>query len=69
MTKIALTAAVILIFASAAFAGSDKFGSNDASQPTVASIDNTNTTSIEKSAATGQKPATQGSNREFFGNR
>ncbi|MER8371247.1 DUF680 domain-containing protein [Mesorhizobium sp. M1409] len=69
MTKIALTAAAILISASAAFAGSDKFGSNDASQPTVASIDNTTTTSIGNPDAAVQKPATQGSNREIFGNR
>ncbi|WP_245488815.1 DUF680 domain-containing protein, partial [Mesorhizobium sp. M7A.F.Ca.CA.001.06.1.1] len=37
MTKIALTTAAILISVSAAFAGSDKFGSNDASQPAATS--------------------------------
>ncbi|WP_292694726.1 DUF680 domain-containing protein [Mesorhizobium sp.] len=46
MTKIAFTTAAILISVSAAFAGSDKFGSNDASQPAVTSTDNTTTASI-----------------------
>ena len=69
MTKIALIAAAILISASTAFAGSDKFGSNNASQPTVTSTDNTNTSSIEKVDATAKKPVAQGSNRELFGNR
>ncbi|WP_442920971.1 hypothetical protein [Mesorhizobium sp. Cs1299R1N3] len=41
MTKIALTAAALLIAASTAFAGSDKFGSGNASQPAVAGTDNT----------------------------
>ena len=67
MTKIALTAAALLIAASTAFAGSDKFGSNDASQPVVASTDATTPTSIEKSEITDQKP--QGSNRDLFGSR
>ncbi|PZV38424.1 DUF680 domain-containing protein [Mesorhizobium kowhaii] len=67
MTKIALTAAAILIATANAFAGSDKFGSNNANQPAVASTDNTITTSIQKPDA--QKPVTQGSNRDLFGNR
>jgi hypothetical protein len=68
MTKIALTAAALLIAVSTAFAGSDKFGSNDASQPAAAGTDTTITTSIETSqTATGQKP--QGSNRDLFGSR
>ncbi|GLQ82529.1 hypothetical protein GCM10007881_60520 [Mesorhizobium huakuii] len=67
MTKIALTAAALLIAASTAFAGSDKFGSNGASQPAVATTDSTTTTSIEKSEITDQKP--QGSNRDLFGSR
>lgn len=67
MTKIALTAAALLIAASTAFAGSDKFGSNDASQPAVVNTDITITTSIETSETTGQKP--QGSNRDLFGSR
>jgi hypothetical protein len=68
MTKIALTAAALLIAASSAFAGSDKFGSNDAGQPAVAtSSDSTITTSIEKSETPDQKP--QSSNRDLFGNR
>jgi hypothetical protein len=71
MTKIALAAAAILIAASTAFAGSDKFGSSDANQPAVpvASADRTMTTSIQKSDATVQKPVTHGSNRDLFGNR
>jgi hypothetical protein len=67
MTRIALTAAAILISASTAFTGSDKFGSTNASQPTVASIDTTNTMSIETSDV--EKPVAQGSNRDLFGNR
>jgi hypothetical protein len=69
MTKIALTAAAILIASGTAFAGSDKFGSNDAGQPTVASTDNTITTSTKKSDAVAQQPIPQGSNRDLFGNR
>ncbi|MFC3325955.1 DUF680 domain-containing protein [Mesorhizobium cantuariense] len=69
MTKIALTAAALLIAASTAFAGSDKFGSNNASQPAVTGTDATITTSIEKPDAVAQKPVTQGSNRDLFGNR
>ncbi|MBZ9742429.1 MULTISPECIES: DUF680 domain-containing protein [unclassified Mesorhizobium] len=69
MTKIALTAAALLIAASTAFAGSDKFGSDNASQPAVASTDNTVTNSIRKSEATNQKPVVQGSNRDLFGSR
>ncbi|MBZ9855571.1 DUF680 domain-containing protein [Mesorhizobium sp. CA13] len=69
MTKIALTAAALLIAANAAFASSDKFGSNNASQTPVASTDKTITTSIEKSDAIVRKPVLQGSNRDLFGNR
>jgi hypothetical protein len=77
MKKIALTAATILIasgtaFAVAtatAFAGSDKFGSNNANQQTVTNADNTITTSIHKSDPAVQKPVKQGSNRDLFGNR
>ena len=69
MTKIALTAAAILIAASTAFAGSDKFGSNNASQLAATSTDATITTSIEKPDAVVQKPAPQGSNHDLFGNR
>ena len=53
MTRIALTAATLLIAASTAFAGSDKFGSDTANR--TANVDNTITTSIEKSGATIQK--------------
>lgn len=69
MTKIALTAAALLIAASTAFAGSDKFGSNDANQPAATSTDSTITTSIEKSGTADQQPVIQGANRNLFGNR
>ncbi|MCA0056193.1 MULTISPECIES: DUF680 domain-containing protein [unclassified Mesorhizobium] len=69
MTRIALTAAALPIAANAAFASSDKFGSNNASQAPVASKDKTITTSIEKSNAIIRKPVVQGSNRDLFGNR
>ena len=35
MTKIALTAAAILVATGAAFAGSDNYGSNNVNQPAV----------------------------------
>ncbi|TIN30044.1 MAG: DUF680 domain-containing protein [Mesorhizobium sp.] len=69
MTKIALTAAALLIAVSTAFAGSDKFGSNNTSQPAVTNTDNTIVTSIEKPDAVTQMPIAQGSNRNLFGNR
>ncbi|OBQ69699.1 DUF680 domain-containing protein [Mesorhizobium erdmanii] len=69
MTKIALTAAALLIAASSAFAGSDRYGSDNASQPVAASTDTTITTSIGKSDGTDRKPVVQGSNRDLFGNR
>ncbi|RWC49057.1 MAG: DUF680 domain-containing protein [Mesorhizobium sp.] len=69
MNKIALAAVAILIATTTAFAGSDKFGSNDASQPAATSTDATITTSIGKPGETVRKPVTQGSNRDLFGNR
>ncbi|MBN9256633.1 MULTISPECIES: DUF680 domain-containing protein [unclassified Mesorhizobium] len=56
MNKIALTAAAILVATSAAFAGSDNFGSNNVNQPAVTAtapaastgIDRTITGSIQK---------------------
>jgi hypothetical protein len=54
MTKIALTAAAILIATGTAFAGSDNYGSNNVNQPvpnqSVSNIDTTHTGSILKSA-------------------
>ena len=64
MTKIALTAAAILVATGTAFAGSDHYGSNN--QPVV---DNSYTASIQKSGTTAEKPATQGSDQNLFGNR
>ena len=53
MTKIALTAAAILVATGTAFAGSDHYGSNNVNQPvashSVSSIDTTHTGSILKS--------------------
>jgi hypothetical protein len=71
MKKIALTAAAILIATATAYAGSDKFGSNNASQPAapVVSADSTITTSIRKPDAAVHKPVPQGRNRNLFGNR
>ena len=66
MTKIALTAAAILVATGTAFAGSDNYGSNNANQP-VANIDNSYTASISKSEASAQMPTSQGADRNLFG--
>ena len=63
MTKIALTAAAILIGMGTAFA-SDNYGSNNANQPAVA-IDHSVTASISKSTETFQ--ASQGADHNLFG--
>jgi hypothetical protein len=68
MTKIALTAAALLVATGAAFAGSDNYGSANANQP-AASADTSFTASIKKSDVDGQKPVTQGANHDLFGNR
>ncbi|MET2827538.1 DUF680 domain-containing protein [Mesorhizobium shangrilense] len=69
MTKIALTAAAMLVATGAAFAGSDNFQSNNVNQPAVTqSIDNSTTGSIQNHGAAVQKPVTQGSDRDLFGN-
>jgi hypothetical protein len=53
MTKIALTAAAILVATGTAFAGSDNYGSNNVNQPvanqSISNVDNTRTGSIAKS--------------------
>ncbi|TGQ66620.1 MAG: DUF680 domain-containing protein [Mesorhizobium sp.] len=53
MTKIALTAAALLIATGSAFAGSDHYGSNDANQPVASqstfNVDTFHTGSILKS--------------------
>ncbi|MFD2057913.1 DUF680 domain-containing protein [Mesorhizobium calcicola] len=53
MTKIALTAAAILVATGTAYAGSDNYGSNNVNQPvashSVSNIDTTHTRSILKS--------------------
>jgi hypothetical protein len=66
MTKIALTAAVLLVATGAAFAGSDNYGSANANQP-AASVDASFTASVKKSDANVQKPLTQGADRDLFG--
>jgi hypothetical protein len=55
MTKIALTAAAILVATGSAFAGSDHYGSNNANQPVASqstSVDHLFTGSILKSEKT-----------------
>ena len=55
MTKIALTAAAILVATGSAFAGSDHYGSNNANQPVASqstSVDHMFTGSILKSEKT-----------------
>ncbi|RUW57329.1 DUF680 domain-containing protein, partial [Mesorhizobium sp. M7A.F.Ca.US.008.03.1.1] len=59
MTKIALTAAAILVATGTAFAGSDNYGSANANQPAVA-VDHSITASVSKSTQTVQAPASQG---------
>ncbi|TIU04355.1 MAG: DUF680 domain-containing protein, partial [Mesorhizobium sp.] len=54
MTKIALTAAALLVATGAAFAGSDNYGSANANQP-AASVDTSYTASVKKSDANVQK--------------
>ena len=67
MTKIALTAAAVLIATGTAFAGSDHYGSKNPTQPS-ANIDSSFTASIQKSNSTVEKPITFGSDRNLFGN-
>jgi hypothetical protein len=73
MTKIALTAAAILIATGSAFASSDEYGnhgSRNAGQPAASQsilIENSHTASIRKSDAPVQKPVF-GADRELFGN-
>ena len=57
MTKIALTAAAILLATGSAFAGSDHYGSDGVNQPAVTAsagnIDHSYTASISKPASLG----------------
>ncbi|TPM22657.1 DUF680 domain-containing protein [Mesorhizobium sp. B2-3-5] len=66
MTKIALTAAAMLVAIGTAFAGSDNYGSANANQP-AATIDNSYTASIKKSEPAAKQPVVQGSDRNLFG--
>ena len=66
MTKIALTAAAILVATGTAFAGSDHYGSANANQPAV-TVDHSVTASVSKSTATVQAQAPQGADRDHFG--
>ncbi|WP_027165617.1 DUF680 domain-containing protein [Mesorhizobium sp. WSM3224] len=68
MTKIALTAAALLVATGAAFAGSDNYGSANANQP-AASADSSTTASIKASDANVQKPVVTGADHNLFGNR
>ncbi|WP_296744451.1 DUF680 domain-containing protein [Mesorhizobium sp.] len=74
MNKIVLAAAAVLALSSAAFAGSDNYGSNSANQP--AAVDTARTSSIGTDSAAykllnssndQQKPAQQGADRTLFG--
>lgn len=67
MTKIVLAAAAVLIGMGTAFAGSDNYGSANAGQ-SAASVDTIFTASVKKSDESIQKPVTQGSARDLFGN-
>jgi len=68
MTKIALTAAALLVATGAAFAGSDNYGSANANQP-APSVDSSITASTNKSDADVQKPVVTGADHNLFGNR
>lgn len=68
MTKILLTTAAILVVTGTAFAGSDNYGSNNANQPRAVA-ETSYTASIQKSDTVVQKPVTQGSDQNLFGNR
>jgi hypothetical protein len=68
MTKIALTAAALLVATGAAFAGSDHYNPNEANRP-AASVDTSVTASIKKSDANVRKPAPQAEAQDLFGNR
>ena len=66
MTKIALTAAAILVATGTAFASSDNYGSANANPPAT-TIDRTVTASITKSGADVHKSVVQGANHDLFG--
>ena len=68
MTKIALTAAALLVATGAAFAGSDHYNPNEANRP-AASVDTSITASVKNSDANVQKPAAQAPAQDLFGNR
>jgi hypothetical protein len=68
MTKIALTAAALLVATGAAFAGSDHYNPNEANQ-SAASTDSSTTASIKTSDANAQKPVVTGADHNLFGNR
>ncbi|TPK97405.1 MULTISPECIES: DUF680 domain-containing protein [unclassified Mesorhizobium] len=68
MTKIALTAAALLVATGAAFAGSDHYNPNEVNRP-AASVDSSFTASIKNSGANVQKPAAQAVDQDLFGNR
>jgi hypothetical protein len=68
MTKIALTAAAILVATGTAFAGSDNFDRDHANQSPV-TVDQSVTASVSKSTETvqAQTQAPQGADRNLFG--
>lgn len=75
MKKLVLATAAVLALSSAAFAASDNYGSNGASQPASA-VDTTRTSSTAANSPVykllnasndAQKPAQQGTDRTLFG--
>jgi hypothetical protein len=66
MKKIILATAAILAISGSAFAGSDNFGSNGASQPAVA-VDSSYTASAQNPVPADEKPVNS-SDRDRFGN-
>ncbi|MDH6234770.1 hypothetical protein M2281_005391 [Mesorhizobium soli] len=66
MTKIALTAAAVLVSMGTAFADHDAAPANT-SRPAAAKVDSTHTASIKKSDVAVQKLEARGSDRNLFG--
>ncbi|OWK20305.1 hypothetical protein AJ88_32865 [Mesorhizobium amorphae CCBAU 01583] len=78
MKKIVLTAAALLIAAGSAYANNDSVSSSAVNKQTTANIDTTQTSSVRNtespvykllnSSGDVQKSASQGSDRNLFGN-
>lgn len=68
MKKIILATVAVLAVSSAAFAGSDNYGSNGANQPAVA-VDQSYTASVGKAEPAAHQPVATGADHNLFGNR